>query len=332
MNIIRIFSLLVVTSLVTGCGGGGGGGGFLAEPTAVIDSGNAQVIAGSVLTGNFALAITVGGSGGAVGSQSATERPRALLRLVAADATRSAISAAAGSAGSVQPLVTIPPSTDPCLVSGTMTVWGSVANPLNFGPGDVLNATFLDCDDGDGDVLDGMMSLRLTSFTGDAQSGAFRLVADTTFSDLTVTDGTDTGTMDGTGTLTIDTRDPLLGYVRLVTEGIQFTANGVLYVLTGYDAASDTALDTLVYTLEVTGHMQDSSTYTGAIRVNTLTTVSGDVGNFPSTGELLITGAANSTIDVEAVDATNVLLHIDADGDGFAEEDRQLTWSELVPG
>ena len=172
----------------------------------------------------------------------------------------------------------------------------------------------------------------MTNFSGDILGGAFLLVADTTFSDLTVTSGTESGTLNGTASLTFDSTDITREITRLVTDSLRFTSNGDVFQLNDYDVTGVSLLNTSQYTLEVTGYLQDSSAFTGIVQLMTEQQFAGDVESYPSAGYLRIFGANASEVDVEALDPVQARLHLDADGDGVAEEITDVTWSELTGG
>ena len=75
----------------------------------------------------------------------------------------------------------------------------------------------------------------------------------------------------------------------------------------------------------------ESSQLPGDVVYSTETTFQGNEGEYPSTGVLLITGD-NSSARLVAVDATNVRIDIDNDGDGTLDETIDLTWAELEGG
>ncbi len=333
MRTISTFALWLATGVLVGCGGGGGGGGFVAEPTAVIDGGSAQAIAGAAVAGNLALVSDVASTGAGVSSQTGGSAVRgALLRILGGDGSRIAIRSLTAEAVRVEPQLAVGPVTEDCLASGTTRISGSVADPNTLSPGDSLSVTFIACDDGDGSLLNGTMRLRVASFSGDVLNGFFRLVADTTFSSLAVTTGTETGTLNGVASITFDTTDVSREMLRLVADSLRFTSNGDVFQLNDYDVTGATLLDTSEYTLDVTGYLQNSSAFTGIVRLDTVTLFTGDADAYPSAGHLIITGANSSTVDVESLDAVHARLHIDADGDGVAEDIQDVDWSELTGG
>ena len=245
-------------------------------------------------------------------------------------ATRSAVQGVTRQAARISPQVAVGPTTEPCVISGTVILSGNVANPPDLGPGDTLNASFTDCDDGDSLILNGGLKLQITSISGDVIAGSFRVVADTTFTNLGVTEGSDTGTLNGTASLTFDALDPSKEITRIVADSLRFTSGGDVFQLTDYDLSAEVLLGPNQYSLHVTGLLQDTSAFAGTVQIDTLTAVTGDVGSYPSAGLVRVTGASAGTVDVEALNPIQVRLHIDADGNGMVDEVRDLTWVELA--
>ena len=58
-------------------------------------------------------------------------------------------------------------------------------------------------------------------------------------------------------------------------------------------------------------------------------TFSGFDNGYPQTGELLVTGASSSARLI-ALDAVNVRVEIDSDGDGTVDDVIDTTWAELT--
>jgi hypothetical protein len=54
------------------------------------------------------------------------------------------------------------------------------------------------------------------------------------------------------------------------------------------------------------------------------------VNRYPSSGVLLITGAANSKLKLTAISSSQVVEDLDANGDGIYEESSTVAWSSLM--
>ena len=69
----------------------------------------------------------------------------------------------------------------------------------------------------------------------------------------------------------------------------------------------------------------------GRIQVATVQPVT-QLGNdaYPSSGQIVVTGAAGTHLRVTALDATRVQLELDANGDGTYEASVVLPWSSIV--
>jgi hypothetical protein len=52
---------------------------------------------------------------------------------------------------------------------------------------------------------------------------------------------------------------------------------------------------------------------------------------FPSSGQVLVTGANNSRLRITVISNTQVRLELDADGDGTFESNNVVTWSSILP-
>lgn len=224
------------------------------------------------------------------------------------------------------------PITQPCLVSGTMTISGDLADPITgtLTAGDIINVSADMCDDGAGEVLDGDMSMVVDAFSGDFLGGLYSLTMSMTLTNLSATNATDTITSNGDATVTIDTTQA--PFVSASVTGTSLTSDTSVKTetLTNFQT-SQTVDGTLVnnpFTLSSTGTL-DTTELTGIIDYDTPVTFEGDNFGYPHTGELLVTGA-NSSARLIAVDADNVIIEIDSDGDGTVDETLMMTWDELA--
>jgi len=286
----------------------------------VVDSGNAPVITREVIAvgldaGTFGVALG-GGSvlsadSGSTALSQALARPRATIQ-------------------SVQPSVTIGPERFDCLVSGSVRLSGSIASPDRLSPGDRITADFSDCDDADGAVFDGRMRLDVNSFSGDIYTDLFALGARMTLTDLAVTEDGITTVGDGIAEIDLDLTVPLKSSLTLAGDRLEIRSGSRAWVLRDFavtELEDGTGVE-LVTENYGSGTLEGDG-FEGAadfVAVGPLVSVD---GNFPSTGEVLITGANGATIRATVLDAISLQLAIDFNGDSVVDETQQLLWSAV---
>ena len=226
--------------------------------------------------------------------------------------------------------VPIPPTTQPCLVSGTLTISGDLANPLTLTPNDIINVSAAMCDDGAGEVLDGDLSMVVDAFAGDVLAGLYSLTMTVSMTSLTATSAADSITSDGSATVTIDTSQSPFVATSVSGASLMTSTNTATETLTNFQTSQtvDGGLQNLPFTLSSSGTL-DSSELSGVINYSTPVTFTGEGFGFPSAGEFLITGD-DSSARLIAVDDANVRIEIDNDGDGVIDETLNLTWVELT--
>jgi hypothetical protein len=332
-NLVR--NLLIVAAgavLFAACGGSGGddgGGGGLTGPAptseaATITVENAPAIAGAVAEvvmgqGIFSSIITPDIPIASSGADAAIA-PHMKPVLSAAMKTAAPSQLYATSAGQAN-----------CAISGTVDVQLDIIDPTQPTINDTYVFEFSDCDDGAGVVVNGGMTITITTLDGDVASGNFLLGLQIGFSAFAVTEGGDTVEADGTIDITIDTSKPPVTRIAVSSRTLVTTSEGSEDVLTSFS-------------VEIT---EDASTFPAAVTVETSFTISsprigGEVtvttslalqsmgDDYPFEGELRIEGAGNAVIIMVALDADTVRLQIDIDGDGATDETVDVTWDELL--
>ena len=226
------------------------------------------------------------------------------------------------------------PETSFCLVSGSVTVSGDLASPVTFTVDDVINVDSDMCNDGDGQIIDGMLEMTISSFDGDITTSEFLFGVDlvmTEFKVITPPDTmTDTMTVNGDIGTTIDTRTPP------VIEGSVF---GDSFVVSGMGVTESISMFSTIYTEDSSTFpvswtndsmgTVDSSEVDGAVKYETRVKFEGSGVNFPHTGHLLITGSEGATLLLRTIDDVNIEIDADYDGNGSVDETFVLTWAEL---
>jgi hypothetical protein len=320
--------MIASSLLFAGCGGGGGGGGVTGPvvvpgPTVSITSNNAAEVAKvsydtALDSGEFA---DLSGTGLFISGTSG-----GFSKLDGAIAA----SAKLGNSGQAQ--VPIPALTTACEVTGDVTVSGEIADPITptLTAGDFFEIDYNNCDDGFGDVTDGLMRMDVDAFTGVLANEVFDLTATFTLDALQIIAGQDAVTSDGAVTATIDTTNALSLFTGISGQSMMLDSNLSSEHLTEFASSLnvDASQQIPTYMRSSSGTL-DSTQLAGVVRYSTPVTFQGLGSDFPNVGEFLVQGAASS-LRLIAVSSTDVRIDIDSDGDGNVDEMIETTWAELT--
>lgn len=323
----KAFTLFASLVLITGCGGGGGGSiaGPVTSPgpSVAITSNNAAEVAKvsyetALDSGEFA---DLSGTGlfisGTAGGSSKLDGP---------------IAESANSGNSSQSQVPIPAQTQACDVAGDVTVSGEIADPITptLTAGDFFVIDYNNCDDGFGDVTDGLMRMDIDAFAGDFANESFDLTATLTLESLQIRTGPETVTSDGDVTATIDTTNALSLFTGISGQSMTVDTDASSERMTNFTSSLtvDASQQVPTYMRSSSGTL-DSTQLSGVIRYSTPVTFQGLGGDFPNAGEFLVQGA-QSSLRLIAENNINVRIEIDTNGDGAVDETIQTTWAELM--
>ncbi len=301
------FTVFLSAVLIVACSGGDGGSGSpVPTPSSMakIDISNAAPIAGGVAGAVFAS----GSFGDMVGGGSGS---------------------LAGGLGYFTS-VPIPDTTTPCAVAGSVTVTGQVADPATLSAGDRIMLQFSDCDDGAGQVLNGIYDLDVNSFTGDLLQELVHLNATVNFNGFEVTEGQEMTSFNGGATLDLDTTAPPMTNNSVSGNSVSVSDNTSSATLTVFrsDVTHDAGVAPEAYTSAASGTLS-STLFDGDINYSTPVPLLGFAGENPFAGELLVTGADGASFRLLAFDNVNVRLQIDpGDGSGIVTQD--ATWAGLA--
>ncbi|MCJ7589839.1 MAG: hypothetical protein MUO51_00635 [Woeseiaceae bacterium] len=222
------------------------------------------------------------------------------------------------------------PDVFPCDVSGSITMSGDLADPFTLTAGDTFNIDAAACDDGLGEVLDGVMSMTVTEFTGDLFLQAYLLGMNASLNGLQVTTATDVVSSTGDTSVVLDTT--ATPFVSAIVSGASMmtSSNSDSETLSNYrtEQTVDAGQQGIPYTLTSSGTV-DSSLLSDTVRYTTPVQFTGFDVDFPSTGELLVSGN-NSSVRLVALDNVNVRIDLDNDGNGTVDESIQTTWLALA--
>lgn len=238
--------------------------------------------------------------------------------------------------GLVNQNVPIGPETQPCAVFGEVIFSADVVDPFAlaagvFSVGDTFHVEYVACDDGLGEIINGVVDLVVDAFAGDLLvSGEFELTMSMVATNLQVTTPTDVLSTHGDATASINTLDAPFVRASVTGNRMELSSNASSEILTGFDSLQtlDGGLETLPYTTIANGTL-DSSQLPGVVTYSTPVTLEGFGANFPHTGEFLVV-SGNSSARLIAIDDVNVQIDIDNNRDGTVDETIMTTWAELV--
>ncbi|KPK51388.1 MAG: hypothetical protein AMJ59_28070 [Gammaproteobacteria bacterium SG8_31] len=327
---LKILVIACVLSGLAGCGGGGGGGGGGGAPAttdADITPENAVDIASDVYEsiGETASLGDFGTSGliGAAGPSSPTLSKSAAT-----------IAAKAGLAGTLDAgsliAVAIGPEETPCAVSGTVTVSGDISNPETLSAGDTITLRFNNCDEGDGQVVNGNLTLTIDMISGDFATEFFALGATLDFRTFTVQEAGETTSVNGGFSIMVDTTGYPVTTASLSSPYLSVTDGSRTANLSNYSTTLtvDESSQPPAFSVTSSGRV-DLPRRGGSVSFVVREPFSGFGEGNPDSGVLFIRGANGATINMTVLSDTQVRFDMDYDGDGSVDETVNLAWVDF---
>jgi hypothetical protein len=318
------FAAASALALLAACGGGDGSP---AAKDVAITSANQNNVARASLDGGSSVALAQGSlvGNGTSGPLSASTLVR---RAIAAAASQRKAIASVGARPAA-----VSSGSQPCGVSGAITVSfddrdgnGQLSN------GDVLTAAFAQCRDSDTSSIDGTVTITLTATptgsTLDASAG---------FENVAVVDGGISSTISGNVSLH-ETDGTTLSEVQLVvgSGGLNVSVASSAYddsvsFESGMTFAASRMGGAALTSVSLDGSFSASS-IDGRVTVTTqVPLVTADGASYPNAGVVKIVGASGSTVLATVLDATQVQLQLDTNGDGTYESTVDVPWTTLMP-
>ncbi len=319
-------TLLILT--LGACGGGGSTTTAITPPVspAVINSANAQTVVGRSVD----VALQSGGPSEFIelADLTVTSTGGVSKLSVVQTASRTVKTTISNSVISQVPFG---PVTEPCAVSGSMTISGDIANPDTLTAGDFFNVDWNNCDDGQGQVIDGLIVYSITSYEVDATTGGSLLGITLTLTAFQVTAGADFYSADGDVSFTLDSRTPPISVATMSGSTFTVSSNGSTETLSNFSATvtENAGMFPSGYTTVAMGTVT-STQFDGSVTYDTPVPFQSIGEAYPYTGELLITGANNATLRLIALDEVSVRIEADYDGDGAVDETIDTTWDALT--
>jgi hypothetical protein len=326
---------------LVGCGGGGDSTPAAAAPTVTITATNQGTVTRAIIDGGqaFGQSQPFATTGGAA-AQSIGSAPMALRTGVLQSVVQRGLVAAFGSRHSVSIASATRPaatssSTDPCSVSGSITTTVSdTDNSQSLSRGDALTLTFNQCQDASDDVVSGVMIFTIGSVTSGQSNVQFS--GSLAFEQLSASSGTRLANIQGSvGVAATITSTSFQIALTVGANALTVTSSA-----TGY-------LDTIVYEpgMQVTVTATDGAVTQSDVTLNGSFTASSIGGRvvvatvlplrqlgtdaYPSSGQVVVTGASGTHLRVTALSSTSVQLELDANGDGTYERSAVFAWDSI---
>jgi len=219
-----------------------------------------------------------------------------------------------------------------CAFSGTLTTTLDDKDANNaLSSGDVITATFARCRDSSDLSIDGTLVVTLTATPNGSQ-----FTANGVFQQVAVVDGNVSSTI--SGNVAIAENDTSAQTSDLLTVGAAGLDVAVASPNYNDTIAFRSGL-TILTTVQANGSaavslngVLNAQSIGGDVTISTPQAVVQNVGDaYPSTGQFVIVGAAGSSVRATVLDATQVKLELDADGNGSFESATDVAWSTLIP-
>lgn len=263
-----------------------------------------------------------------------TSNPEVMIRFAQAQLSKLQQQLASASATAVGVVST---DTVSCDGGGSLTISENDVNGnQSADPGDSGSITATNCAF-EGSLLNGELIVTFISVTGDMDSFPFTTSASIKFNNFGAQVGSARSVGNGTLVISINAPNANNLSVALSTSSFGFsTAYGdVTYnkTLTNYFSSVSTSPtgSGMASTTSTSGMLSSSAFDSKSIDIATPTPfVRVGAQAYPSSGQLLITGASGSKVRLNATSATQILIELDADGNGSYETSISKLWSEML--
>lgn len=224
--------------------------------------------------------------------------------------------------------------TQNCPGGGTITLSGTVANQNTTTAGDNVTFSAASCTN-NGTTLNGGFTIVINTLTGTiGQNSAWSTSLGVTFNNFSASNGSDLVYVAG---------DMGIGFAQTNINNRQFNIGGnslqaklfrsgtMVADRTLQNYAGTAALVSPNVTTSIGYTLSGSSTAAGpfSVTVKTLQPFVRQQGSYPSSGSLIVTGAASS-VTLTALDNTKARLDFSAKGDGVITSTQTVTWVQLA--
>jgi hypothetical protein len=334
MKLRTTLALSLASAFLAACGGGGGGVTAITAPvaTAALSSTNQDIAAQEASSTAF---LPLFGAQTLTGAQTTDES--ALFKIARAQLDK--LPTYLTEAQSNNALIgAVQSQTYNCTSGGSLSV--SVSDADNNGvisAGDSATITGNNCVES-GETISGSLGLVINSLSGVYGSTSYSAGITMTFNGLSVASPQYSASMSGSLSLTAVANGVNSLSQTLSTPSLTVSATyaGVTRSrsLTTYSATATRSPNTTygyLDTYTASGVLTSTALSSQTITFNTTTPfVARPSDDYPSSGVMVITGAANSQLKLTALSNTQVRQELDANGDGTYESSTTVNWNTLL--
>lgn len=330
--LIRNLLAVSVVSALAACGGGGGGQTPTVAQTAALNSANQNVAAqDAASTSSMPLLSAQTLTGAQVTDESVLfSLARAQLDKLPTYLAQAKVNSAL--TGAVQS------QTMACRFGGSLTA--SVTDADNNGvvsAGDSVTITGNNCIEPEG-TLTGSLSFAVNSVIGTFGASSYSGSLTMTFNGFSVTSSQFSANANGALTVSVTANGLNTGSLTVSATSLSVagTYAGITRsrTLANYSATSTRSPNSTygyITSYTMSGTLTSSALSSQAISFATSTPfVSRSSDYYPSSGVMVITGAANSKVKLTALSATQVKQELDANGDDIYEASVTVAWNTLM--
>lgn len=324
--------ILIASAFISACGGGGGGGGggdTVASNPVTISSANAPQVSGTAFNA------TAGLEGGGTGATGALPLVGAVTQT--SGGSIDVVDVLVSQIQAVQPLLTSSAATSvtgvvvsesvPCDSGSLSFTFNDADNNSDLSNGDTLTMSATSCVQG-GLTITGSITIDNVVVSGDPMSFPYNVQFRIQASGFTMSEVGEVVALNGSMTLNQSTSDGISFSNTISGSSIQVNEGGTAATLSNYSISGSEDGATGAFTLDMNATVS-SSDLGGSVTIVTDITFQGVGSGNPSSGQATITGANNSSVTLIALDAVNVRLEVDADGNGAVETTIDTTWDAL---
>lgn len=225
-----------------------------------------------------------------------------------------------------------------CTHGGTLMISASdVDNNGLISAGDSVSITANGCVQTEG-TLSGALAFVVNSVTGDFGSPVYSAGMTMTFNAFAITSAQFSASANGSLTMSVNATGVNAASTTLTASALSISGTyaGVTRTrsLANYSASATRSPDPTyghLTSFSVSGTLTSSALSSQPITFATATPfVVRASDRYPSSGVLVISGAANSKVRLTALSATQVRQELDADGDGVYEASTTVNWNTLM--